>query len=273
MPRSVQRVLVPLDAGERAGPLLDLVERFDLPDGADVRLLHVVPAGSSRARIRLAWEHLARKASGGRGPRPSHTVLVGDPAREIVQCAAAAGAGLIVLRSRTAGGPATWTRGSVAERIIRESPVPVLLLASSSRDRAVGALRRILVPVQGPTRRAGGEEEDRRSTLAVLRLVTALARRQEAVVQLLAVVEPWGGGVGLVARRAKAEAYLEELHGSLGGVAALRRVVTGSQEVEVTKSLADEDLLAVAVRRDQPGPIGEALLRRCPCALLTVPAP
>ena len=89
--------------------------------------------------------------------------------------------------------------------------------------------------------------------------------------QLLAVVEPWRGGVGLVARRARAEAYLQELHASLGGVAAVRRVVTGSPDVEVTRNLADEDLLAVPVRRDLPGPIGEALLRRCPCALLTVP--
>lgn len=231
-----------------------------------MRLLHVVPEGSTRDQIRVAWGHLARKASGGPGPKPSYTVLVGDPARQIVECAVAGGAGLIVLRSRAAGGPPNWTRGRVAERVVQEAPVPVLLL-SSSRHREAWRPRQILVPIQGPTRDTG-QADGRRSTLAVLRLVAALARRQEAVVQLVAAVQPRRGG--LLARRAKAEAYLEELHGSLSGVVVLRRVITGRPAEEAAKSLADEDLLAVSVPRDLPGPAG-SLLRRCPCALLTVP--
>lgn len=264
-PTPLQRVLVPLDVGEPAAPLLDLLARLRLPSRTEVQLLHVAPAEASTEQLRSARDELARQAS-GHATSPSHAVLVGDPAGRIVERAAGEGAGLIVLRSRAASSRSALTRGSVARRVARESPVPVLLLAPS-RVREAKALRRILVPVRGSEGGAG-----RRSTQAVLRLVAALARPQDALVELLAFVEPRPRAVDLAARRARAEAYLEELHGTLGGVAALRRVVTGPPELEVAKGIADEDLLAVPSRH-LSGAIGETLLRRCPCALLSVPPP
>lgn len=258
----IERVLVPLDAGERSGPLLDTVVRFERPSLLEVLLLRVVPEDASPAQVRAAWDHLAKKARAPRtdGLTVEAAVVAGDPARRIVERAIQARATLIVMRSRASSGPQVWSPGSVAERVVHESPIPVLL-ASPTRDG--GVVRRILVPI---------DPQRRESNLAVLRFVVSVARRQGSVVQLLAVVDRWDGDVDLVARRSEAEAYLEELHARLGGIAALRRVVTGVPAHEITRCAVDEDLLAIGVHDGPLGGTANAVLRRCPCALLAVPA-
>jgi nucleotide-binding universal stress UspA family protein len=261
----IERVLVPLAAGERVGQLLETVERFELPSGVETLLLCVVPGHASRAQLRAAWEHVVKKTRGprARGQKVDALVVTGDPAQRIVERAVSWRAGLVVMRSRASSGPPVWSPGSVAARVVHEAPVPVLL-ASPARAHDGGAVRRILVPID-PRRRA--------SHLAVLRLVVSVARRQGSVVQLLAVVDRWDGDVDLVARRGEAEAYLEELHAKLGGIAALRRVVTGVPAHEIARFAVDEDLLAIGVHQGPLGATAEAVLRRCPCALLTVPTP
>ncbi len=65
------------------------------------------------------------------------------PADAILASAASQKADLIVMGTHGRSGLNRWMLGSVAERILRESPVPVLTVRSAPRD----AIRRVLCPV------------------------------------------------------------------------------------------------------------------------------
>lgn len=70
-------------------------------------------------------------------------VVEGSPADAIQKIAADVQAGLIVMGTHGRTGLNRWMLGSVAERVLRESPVPVLTVRSAPR----GSIRHILAPV------------------------------------------------------------------------------------------------------------------------------
>lgn len=59
-------------------------------------------------------------------------VLQGDVASEIVQCAAAEGYDLIVMGTHGRTGPSHLLLGSIAEKVVRRAPCPVLTVRSPS---------------------------------------------------------------------------------------------------------------------------------------------
>lgn len=60
---------------------------------------------------------------------PVHTeVTRGDPAEMIVDTASAVNADLIVMTTHGRAGLSRWINGSVAEGVLRSSPIPVLLI-------------------------------------------------------------------------------------------------------------------------------------------------
>ena len=85
--------------------------------------------GEEAARIaeQLAAEIEAR---GGR-VRADHAV--GDPSRQIVERARAAGAGLIVMATHGRSGLDRWFMGSVTEKALREAETPMLIVRSGVR--------------------------------------------------------------------------------------------------------------------------------------------
>ena len=66
--------------------------------------------------------------------RDEHDLLMGDTAAEIVRFAAEKGADLIVMGSHGHSGLLRVLMGSVAEQVVRSSPVPVLTLKPDSRE-------------------------------------------------------------------------------------------------------------------------------------------
>lgn len=130
---------------------------------ARVLLVHVVPA--SAASVVLADpdfgpfnRELARKAAEaeyavrgaiarklnalatrytGAGVGVETRILDGRPAEALRQTAVEAGAAMIVVGTHGRTPPVRWFVGSVAERIVRDSEVPVLVV----RDRAIGKIR------------------------------------------------------------------------------------------------------------------------------------
>jgi nucleotide-binding universal stress UspA family protein len=52
----------------------------------------------------------------------------GNPAEEILECAAEIGADLIVMSTRGRSGVNRWVFGSVADRVLRSAPIPILLI-------------------------------------------------------------------------------------------------------------------------------------------------
>ena len=78
----------------------------------------------------LADAYLARIGEGlkAKGLRVSWEVRWGNAATEIVQCALDQGIGLIALSTHGRSGLGRLLFGSVAQRVVREAGVPVLLI-------------------------------------------------------------------------------------------------------------------------------------------------
>ena len=140
----ITRILVPTDFSATADAALDyayvLAERF----GAPIELLHVlddpfVADGMAAeayiseapvlrsAMLREAQERLRHRATTREGVTQIATeVLFGHGARTIAEYAAERGVDLIVMGTHGRTGFAHLLLGSVAERLVRTAPCPVL---------------------------------------------------------------------------------------------------------------------------------------------------
>ena len=143
------KVLVPLDGSRFGEQAIGAVARFTGADRREVVLLQVVapvnPAPllrddsvarrSVETRYSKANAYLdgVGKRLGLRGVPARTLVRSGDPAEEILGCAKADGASLIAMSTHGRSGLRRTLFGSVAEAVIRSSPLPVLIV------RATGA--------------------------------------------------------------------------------------------------------------------------------------
>ena len=150
-PVHLRRVLVPLDGSELAAAVLDrllaLKRARDLqfvllevitagallqwvPDPVELRM-HGVPADfpDARATAELRLSHLADRlrANGAREVRV-RVEEDADPASAIARVARQENVDLIAMSTRGAGGLERFVLGSVAEAVVRDSDVPVLLV-------------------------------------------------------------------------------------------------------------------------------------------------
>lgn len=64
-------------------------------------------------------------------------VVIGDPAEEIVDYAAEKGVDLIVMCSHGRGGLSRWVFGSVTEKVLRATTVPLLVIRPEALQRKV----------------------------------------------------------------------------------------------------------------------------------------
>ncbi|MCD6290533.1 MAG: universal stress protein [Anaerolineae bacterium] len=143
-----KRILVPLDGSplsERALPAAAaLAEKFD----GRLILLHVldIPTPTLPAlypEIAIGWVEEAREQAHREAQRYLEKlraaleeqglgveVLLRDtsPAEDILDVATTGGVDLIVMSTHGQGGLARWTFGSVADKVARHSPCPVLLV-------------------------------------------------------------------------------------------------------------------------------------------------
>jgi nucleotide-binding universal stress UspA family protein len=147
-PARIKRILVPFDFGEPAEHALDFAQKLATSFGASVEALYVVPylpsaalpipelgalplaahavdemVGDAKTRL-----HEALSPEDTRHRYLRKTVQVGDPRAQIVAHAAAEGVDLIVMGTHGRTGAARFLLGSVAERVVREAPCPVLTL-------------------------------------------------------------------------------------------------------------------------------------------------
>ena len=145
------RLLVPLDGSDLAERALAYAEYIGREVGSEIRLLRVVPRpalvnadaelailADSEATIAeevaLAEDYLSAIGSGlqARGITVSWSVAVGDAASEIVEHARSTVIDLIVMSTHGRSGVGRWVYGSVADRVLRVSAQPVLLVRASS---------------------------------------------------------------------------------------------------------------------------------------------
>lgn len=182
---SEEALPVALEVAERTGARLELV--IVRQHGAPPYVLAEMPPPDAEAdrerRIGLdAYiENVATRAR-ARGSDASATVLEGEIAETLIARAGATNASLIVMTTHGRGGMSRLWLGSVAERIVREIAVPVLLRRPSHSESA-GAepftLRRLLVPL-----------DESAVSESVVEPAAALASAFGAEIVLLRVVEP-----------------------------------------------------------------------------------
>lgn len=156
------QILVPTDFSPPSDAALSYARLLARTFDASLHLLHVIGTHSappqatadSRNRVPGALRDLRnRLTADDRSPDVAVlAVKAPDPAAQIVQTARSMDASLIVMGTHGRGGIARVLMGSVAEKVVRTAPCPVLTTNGALRAPTRG-FRRILVPTDfsGPS--------------------------------------------------------------------------------------------------------------------------
>jgi nucleotide-binding universal stress UspA family protein len=146
-----KKILVPLDGSKLAECALPSVEELAKGCGTEEVILvsvtervqgyrpvedpsqplgqRLVPEAAGK-KERQAQRYLERiaKAIDAKGIKIRTAALLGNPAEEIAIYAKHPGCDIIVMSSHGRSGPSRWAHGSVADRVLRSSCVPVLMV-------------------------------------------------------------------------------------------------------------------------------------------------
>jgi nucleotide-binding universal stress UspA family protein len=311
----ISSVLVPLDGSPEAEQAIPYAQAV-LRRGGNVLLFRAVSdlgalVANDPTRTEWQWAHkpapeaaLAAELNGARAAlqqivsqqpaSPVHwsvEVALGDPASQILETIAQRGPDLVAMTTAGRGTLGRVVFGSVADRIVRTSPVPVLLVRPASTAAPApetATIARLLVPLDGSE-----------LAEAALPVATALAQRLAVPIHLVratnsAKVLATLGGSGPFPAAPPASIYdqlgndLEnEATTYLGGVAkglqaegidASWAVRDGSPYAEIANAIEPGDLLVMTshgrsgVMRWLLGSVAEKLVREAPAPVLLVPA-
>jgi nucleotide-binding universal stress UspA family protein len=158
---TMRAILVPLDGTEHAQRVLPHAEalaaatggRLVLMEAAEGHALYEQDAPlARRTALATAEQYLAEleRREWGRGLPAEHVVIEGPPTAAILGAAETRHADMIVMATHARRGLDRLVTGSVAEGVLRRSPVPVVLVppGAAAPLPSVGTLR-VLVPLDG----------------------------------------------------------------------------------------------------------------------------
>lgn len=140
-------IMVPLDQSELAERALQHAVEIGRQFGSVLHLVSVVPVIGSealqvvgmvvdlQAQLASAREYMSaiRKRVLADGVEAEWDVCQGDIAEELLRYCAQQECDLIVMSTHGRSGLGRWVYGSIADRILRHSPVPVLLIRATER--------------------------------------------------------------------------------------------------------------------------------------------
>lgn len=136
----MNKILVPLDGSELAESSLEVAEKMMGP-GMCLVLLQVFNPVEGILQSDAAHEsdrylHSVLDSWCDRHPNSDLRILVreGLAAQSIIEIAEEERAGLIVMTTHGKGGLTRWLMGSVAERVVRHAPCPVLTIGKRSLE-------------------------------------------------------------------------------------------------------------------------------------------
>lgn len=238
----IANVLILLDGSALAERALPYAAGLVGAAKARLRLLHVMrptpppfhphAEGNIVARLDLLARQLRRQDV----QATASTLTSYAPADAILAAASDPPADLIVMSTHGRGGIGRWLYGSVADRILRQADVPVLLVpAASSHPWPKDQRPKILVPLDGSdlSETALGPARMLSYTLGADLLLMRVVERQ--------AVPVWNvDSMGMAAWRATAD-ELEEARQYLGGLAA----APGSAALSVDVLVDEGDPAAV----------------------------
>jgi len=166
-----ERILVPLDGSPRAELILSQVGRILKREDAEVLLLRIVipiPDSGIAEEDRSLLDETRHEAEAyiqnlvkrftDQGAKARGRVIVGSPSETILEVAEEEGSTMIAMTTHGRTGLSRWFMGSVAEKVVRASNVPVLVLRSfrttpqGSVEPATAAeipFRKLLFPTDG----------------------------------------------------------------------------------------------------------------------------
>jgi nucleotide-binding universal stress UspA family protein len=218
-PLEIRRVLVPVDFGDASAAAVAAAGALAHHCGAELRLLHAEPIdapayftheqvqamAAQRQRVRAQAESFLARFGRQHTSHSFTTALEEQPPPEAI-LQHEAWADLIVMGTHGRHGPRRWWLGSVAERVLRETTKPLLIVRAT--DRADNLFSRVAVQAAPPL--AGAAARQCADALAASLGSTVVDRRREAGAgaaesrppTLLAVAAPpvrhgaWLSGVG-----------------------------------------------------------------------------
>jgi nucleotide-binding universal stress UspA family protein len=302
-------VLAPVDGSIRALRAVPWAAKLAGPDGTVV-LLRVVPPQPAYAEtlfslvgaegtvqeIQDAWTRTAKADMdeaaallSGSDVTVEQMVAEGEPEEEIVAAAARRGVEMIAMASHGRGAVGRAIFGSVADRVARTAPVPILILRTPDEDADHGvAVTRIVVPLDG------SEIAER-----ALPVASELARQLPAPVYVVRAVDaaatlPLASGVfgaGPVVGEEVTDQIWEEAETEARstvtsavsrlqaeGVDASGTILNGSPFFAISEATQPGDLLLLTshgrggVRRWLLGSVAEKLVREADAPVMLVPA-
>lgn len=145
----IRRILVPVDFSKLAEQGVEYAREFARAHHAELDIVHVVeePAFPSFYKLgamriygmvpdqeKLAWTALEKRFGNEEGPRFHLHVLRGNADVEIVRFASEREVDLVVVTSHGLTGLQHVLLGSVAEKVVRLAPCPVLLVKVFNRQ-------------------------------------------------------------------------------------------------------------------------------------------
>ena len=142
----LKRILYPTDGSDVAECALDQAIYLAEATGSEIFVLHVVEDDkkldhSSLSILRKIGEEFVRKASKKierHGIVAHLTVVDGKPCPEIINLAKSNKIGMIVMGTHGTGGLTRALLGSVADKVIRTSSCPVLLVPMPQKREIAG---------------------------------------------------------------------------------------------------------------------------------------
>ena len=173
------RILVPLDGTAESNAALPAARTMAKATGASVFLLRVVESSDANTSPDDATDKLKRVAAelAGNGVQVESAVRTGQAADEIVQQVGEQGADLVIMRTRGQSGIQRAVMGSVGERLLTRTDVPIIMLRPGGRR--MDQIASLMVPVDGSP--GGG---------LALSAAVELAKSTRAQVRLIEVVVP-----------------------------------------------------------------------------------
>lgn len=292
------RILVCLDGSPRAERVLPYALACARAGGADSEIilaqvplpLSLVPR-LTPGTYRELVEGLALKVAGSleglaselrqRGPRVSWRTPRGSALEAIISLAEAERADLLVLGSHARTGVKRWVLGSTAEKIIRHSQIPVLLIAAGVtptnwREMEPPEFRTVVVPLDGSE-----------FSEAALRFPEILSCQPEAIHLVQATDIPAFIPRDLLDAEVVAE-MMQRSHDYLAEVVTRRKLIAhevtcrscdmpAHEGILLLAEFLEPDLIAMATQgrdglsRALMGSVAETVARAADCPILLIP--
>lgn len=282
----LERVLLPTDGREETAVAIDhgleLAERFD----ASVHVFYVVDvremetAPQSESTREAGEEHVARVAEKARERDLSveTEVLKGTPSEAIVDYVEEAEIDLVVGGTHGRTGFERYQAGSVAERVVRTCPVPLLTVPLESNGAPYYPYDDILLPTDGS-----------RGSIESIDWAMDVANAYDSTVHVLSVVESTTIGFDIRSplRGEQLQGYAEDVVADVldaareAGVEATSTITDGAPLDEIRDAIdeRDADLVVMGthgrtdIDRYLLGSVAEKTVRKSPVPVMTVRAP